>query len=133
MIVPSYNLGFDGSLGYVEWDYSNSATEETQRGQNGYLYVRKLTDKWQVEDGASDDYKNHPHSYQTELVEAPDQVVRAPRVTHKFFSYKERDTSHSDFQNWDTTGKTRRQQSRQFGPALGKARSRSNSSAGKWI
>ena len=109
MIVPSYNIGFDSSLGYVEWDYSSAALEVTQRRQNGYLYVRKLADKWQVEDGASDGYKNHPHSYKTELIEAPDEVIRAPRVTHKFFSYKERDASHPDFQNWDTSGKTRHQ------------------------
>jgi hypothetical protein len=77
--------------------------------------VRKLIDKWVVENGASDDYKNHPHSYQTELIEAPDEVVRIPRVNHRFFNYKERDTSHPDFQNWETTGKTRYQKPLQNG------------------
>ena len=48
-------------------------------------------------------------------MEAPDEVVRAPSVTHKFFSYKERDASHSDFQNWDTTGKTKYQRLLQNG------------------
>jgi hypothetical protein len=107
MVVPSYQVGFDNALGYVDWDYSTSDLEQTQRSQNGYLYVRKLEDKWEVEDGASDDYKNHQHLYQTELIEAPDEIVRVPRVSHQFFSYKERDTSHPDFQNWDTSGKTR--------------------------
>ena len=109
MIVPSYQMGFETSLGYVDWDYSTAEKEATQRSQNGYLYVRKLNTKWEVEDNASDDYKNHPNLYQTELIEAPDEIVRVPRVNHQFFSYKERDTSHPDFQNWDTSGKTRYQ------------------------
>jgi hypothetical protein len=109
MIVPSYQVGFDGALGYVDWDYSTAEKEATQRSQNGYMYVRKLEDKWEVEDYASDEYKNHPNLYQTELIEAPDEVIRVPRVNHRFFNYKERDTSHPDFQNWDTSGKTRYQ------------------------
>lgn len=109
MIVPSYQVGFESALGYVDWDYSTAELEATQRSQNGYLYVRKLEDKWEVEEGASDEYKNHPNLYQTEIIEAPDDIVRVPRVNHQFFNYKERDTSHPDFQNWDTTGKTRYQ------------------------
>lgn len=107
MIVPPYQVGFDGALGYVDWDYSTPELEAAQRSQNGYQYVRKLEDKWEVEDYASDEYKNHPNLYQTELIEPPDEIVRVPRVNHEFFNYKERDTSHPDFQNWDTTGKTR--------------------------
>ena len=115
MIVPSYNIGFDNLGGYVQWDHSTEAAKEAQRQQNGYLYVRKLTDKWVVEDGASDDYKNHPHSYQTELIAPPDDLSRVPRVNHRFFNYKERDTSHPDFKNWDTNGKTRYQKVLQNG------------------
>lgn len=115
MVVPSYKVGFDNALGYVDWDYSSAILEETQRNQNGYLYVRKLQDKWEVEEGASDEYKNHPHSYQTEIIDAPDDIVRVPRIDHQFFSYKERDTTHADFQNWDTTGKIRYQTQLQNG------------------
>ena len=115
MIVPSYSIGFDNLGGFVQWDHSTEAAREAQRQQNGYLYVRKLTDKWVVEDGASDDYKNHPHSYQTELIAPPDDLVRVPRVNHRFFNYKERDTSHPDFNNWDTNGKTRYQKVLQNG------------------
>jgi hypothetical protein len=115
MIVPSYSIGFDNLGGFVQWDHSTEAARESQRQQNGYLYVRKLTDKWVVEDGASDDYKNHPHSYQTELIAPPDDLVRVPRVHHRFFNYKERDTSHPDFNNWDTNGKTRYQKVLQNG------------------
>jgi hypothetical protein len=115
MIVPSYSIGFDNLGGFVQWDHSTEAAREAQRQQNGYLYVRKLTDKWVVEDGASDDYKNHPHSYQTELIAPPDDLVRVPRVHHRFFNYKERDTSHPDFNNWDTNGKTRYQKVLQNG------------------
>lgn len=107
MIVPSYQVGFESALGYVDWDYSTPELEATQRSQNGYLYVRKLEDKWEVEEGASDEYKNHPNLYQTEIIEAPDDIVRVPQVNHQFFNYKERDASHPDFQNWDTSGKTR--------------------------
>jgi len=115
MIVPSYRIGFESSLGYVQWDHSTADLKERQASQNGYIYVRKLTDKWEVEEGAGDDYRNHPNSYQTEVVDAPDEIVRAPRVTHRFFNYKERDTNHPDFQNWDTSGKTRYQRSLQNG------------------
>jgi len=108
-IVPSYNLGFENSLGFVDWDYSDAETEAKQKSENGYLYVRKTGEKWEVEEGASDEYINHPHIYKTEVVTAPDSVVRAPKVTHQFINYKERDTSHPDFKNWDTTGKKRYQ------------------------
>jgi len=107
MIVPSYEVGYDSAGGFIKWDHSTEPSKEAQQKQNGYLYVRKLTDKWVVEDGASDDYKNHQYSYQTELIDTPDDVVRIPRVNHRFFNYKERDVSHPDFKNWDTAGKTR--------------------------
>ncbi|WNC70906.1 hypothetical protein RGQ13_12265 [Thalassotalea psychrophila] len=109
MIEPSYEVGYENSLGFVDWDFSDAAIEAKQRSENGYLYVRKLSDKWEVEDYAGDEYKNHPHSYKTEIVESPDNIVRAPKVSHKFNNYKERDTSHPDFKNWDVTGKKRYQ------------------------
>ncbi len=102
-IEPSYNIGYEGVLGHVDWDYSSTEKEKIQQNQNGYIYVRKTGDKWDAYDADA----NHPHSYKTELVEAPDTVIRAPKVTHEFFNYQERDTSHPDFKNWDVTGKTR--------------------------
>ena len=51
--------------------------------------------------------KNHPNQYQTEIIDPPDSTVRVPNVTHQFFSYKERDTSHADFVNWNISGKTK--------------------------
>ena len=113
MIEPSYNIGFEGSLGYVDWGFLNTdgdvipAKKAAAQNQNGYLFVRKLTDKWVVEDGASTDYKNHPNQYQTEIIDNPDATLRVPNITHKFFSYKEKDASNSEFSNWDTTGMTR--------------------------
>jgi hypothetical protein len=115
MIEPSYSVGFEDSLAYVDWDYSDDAIKAKQQSENGYIYVRKLTDKWIVEDYASDEYTNHPHSYQTEIVSSPDNVVRAPKVEHKFNNYKERDISHPDFKNWDTTGMKRYQTKLQNG------------------
>ena len=107
--------GYDSAGGFVEWDHSTESIKAAQREQNGYLYVKKLTDKWIVEDGASEDYKNHPHSYQTELIDSPDDIVRVPRTNHQFFNYKERDVTHPDFKNWDTSGKTRYQENLQNG------------------
>ena len=115
MIVPAYNLGYEDALGFVEWDYSNPITEATQRSQNGYLYVKKLTDRWVVESDASIEYATHPHIYKTELIAPPDSIIRAPQVNHKFYSYKEHNTSHADFKNWDVTGKNRYQTELQNG------------------
>ena len=106
-IVPSYQIGYENSLGYVDWDFSTPAKKLSAQQQNGYIYVRKLSDKWVVEDGASDDYKYHPNQYQTEIIDPPDSTVRVPNVTQQFFNYKERDTSHADFANWNISGKTK--------------------------
>mgnify|MGYP005644142867 FL=1 len=115
MIVPSYQIGYDSAGGFVEWDHSTASIKAAQREQNGYIYVKKLADKWVVEDGASEEYKNHPHSYQTELIDSPDDIVRVPRTNHQFFNYMERDINHPDFKNWDTSGKTRYQENLQNG------------------
>ena len=106
-IEPNYEIGYEGALGYVEWDNSTPELRIFNESQNGYIYVRKLNDKWVVEDDASDEYKNRPNLYQTELIDAPDDFVRVPRVDHRFFSYRERDTTNPDFKNWDVTGKKR--------------------------
>ena len=106
-IEPNYEIGYEGALGYVEWDNSTPELRTFNESQNGYVYVRKLNDNWVVEDNASDEYKNRPHLYQTELIDAPDDFVRVPRVDHRFFSYRERDTTNPDFKNWDVAGKKR--------------------------
>jgi hypothetical protein len=118
MVVPSYQIGFEDNLGYVQWDFSDEATKQTQIDQNGYGYVRKLDAKWVVEDGASDDYKNHPNQYQTELVDAPDDIIRAPKKNYKFFSYKERDTSNEEFSNWEIGSRTRYEKTLQNGATV---------------
>ncbi len=114
-IKPSYRIGFEDHLGYVQWDFSSETTKNAQKNANGYAYVRKLNEKWQVEDGADQNYKNHPHQYQTELIEAPDSLIRAPKKNHKFFSYKERDTTNPEFANWNIGERTRYQKLLQNG------------------
>ncbi len=106
-IEPNYEIGFEGALGFVDWNNSTPELRIFNEAQNGYIYVRKLNDKWIVENDASDDYKNRPHLYRSELIEAPDDIVRIPRVDHRFFNYRERDTTNPDFRNWDVTGKKR--------------------------
>jgi hypothetical protein len=105
-VEPSYDLGFENSLGYVQWDDSS---QQTQIDQNGYAYVKKLETKWVVEEGASDEYTNNPNQYQTEVVDSPGNIIRAPSKIHEFFSYKERDTSNEEFSNWAIGNKTRHQ------------------------
>lgn len=102
IVTPDYQVGFDAHLGYVDWDFSNAEQKNLNEQSNGYGYVRRLETKWQVEEGMSPDdpYNLHPHQYNTEIVAAPDDVIRVPRKEHRFFSYKERDTSHPDFENW---------------------------------
>jgi hypothetical protein len=101
VVRPSYRTGYDGFKGFIEWSSLSAAS------QNGYQYVRKLSTKWPVEPGASDEYKNHPNLYTSTPIAPPDNVQRVPRVGLKFFSYKERNTAHPDFANWNTSGKTR--------------------------
>jgi len=105
MIEPSYQIGFEGTLGFVDWNYATQEEKTVIDNQNGYVYVRKTGEKWDAEDANPD----HAHSYKTELVEAPDNVLRVPTVNHTFFNYQERDTNHPDFKNWDVTGKSRYQ------------------------
>ena len=109
MVLPKWEIGFDDGLGFVDWDIKDTEERELAEESNGYGYVRKLPTKWQVEAGASDFYLNHPHQYETEIVKSPDGIVRKPRKTHTFFSYKERDTSHPDFVNWEIGDRTRYQ------------------------
>ncbi len=108
VVRPPYSIGYDTYNGYVEWPASGTpAAVQARADQNGYLYYRKLTEKWPVEADASDGLKNHPNLYKSELTPPPDDVDRVPRVDAKFFSYKERNTEHPDFANWDTTGRKR--------------------------
>ncbi len=109
MVLPKWEIGFEEGLGFVDWDIKDPEERELAEESNGYGYVRKLATKWQVEAGASDFYLNHPHQYETEIVKSPDGVVRKPRKTHTFFSYKERDTSHPDFVNWEIGDRPRYQ------------------------
>lgn len=109
IVVPSYNVGYSESVGFVDWDFSSESNKAKLQEENGYIYVRKLDEKWQVEEFAGDEYRNHPHIYQTELVDKPDSVIRAPKVDYKFYNYKERDTSNPEFANWNTEGMKRYQ------------------------
>ena len=108
-MTPDYQVGFDGHLGYVDWDFSDAEQKILNEQSNGYGYVRRLETKWQVEEGMSPDdpYNLHPHQYNTEIVAAPDDVIRVPRKEHRFFSYNERDTSHPDFENWEIGDRAR--------------------------
>ncbi len=108
-------MGFEEHLGYVDWDFSNAEQKRLNEQSNGYGYVKRLESKWEVEEGASDEYKNHPHQYNAEIVAAPDDVLRVPRKRHRFFNYKERDTSHPDFANWDIGDRKRYQSLLQSG------------------
>jgi len=101
VVRPSYRTGYDAFKGFIEWPSLSAAS------QNGYQYVRKLTSRWPVEAGASDEYKNHPNLYNSTPIAPPDNVQRVPRMDLKFFSYNERNTAHPDFANWNTSGKTR--------------------------
>jgi hypothetical protein len=114
-VKPPYQMGFENNLGYVQWD---EGSKQTQIDQNGYGYVRKLDAKWVVEEGASDEFKNHPNQYQTELVNSPDNIIRAPKKSYEFFSYKERDTSNEEFSNWAIGSKTRYQKDLQNGATV---------------
>jgi hypothetical protein len=109
VIEPPYTVGFDSYRGYVDWDTSSAVAQQARADNNGYMHYRKLQDKWTVEQGAGDNYVNHPHIYRSELIAPVDSTIRVPQVTNQFFSYKERDTAHPDFTNWDITGKTRYQ------------------------
>lgn len=106
-VDPIYSVGFSNHLGYVDWDFTDPDRREFLESSNGHAFVRPLDTKWVVEPGAGDDYANHPHQYNAEIVPAPDNIIRAPVKNYKFFNYEERDTSHPDFANWDISGKTR--------------------------
>lgn len=112
---PPYQMGFDGNLAFVDWDFDDPARSELARASNGYAYVRKSSEKYPFEPGATDEYAQHPNSYQTEFVSPPDDTERAPKKVYKFFNYNERDTSHPDFRNWNAEGKTRYQTALQNG------------------
>ena len=49
------------------------------------------------------------------MVPPPDEIKRVPKVESRYFNYKERNTSHPDFANWDITGMTRYEVSLQNG------------------
>ncbi|GAB5455525.1 MAG: hypothetical protein Hens2KO_17540 [Henriciella sp.] len=106
-VDPLYEVGFDGHLGFVDWDYTDKGRFQLMQESNGYAYVRKSTNKYEFAPDETDSYATHPNSYQTEIVAAPDSTLRAPKKVYQFLNYNERDTSHPDFANWDVTGKTR--------------------------
>ncbi len=109
VIKPPYSFGYDTYGGYVEWSNPSPLAQEVRTGQNGYLYYRKTDRKWPVEASATDYFHDHEHLYVGELIAPPDEVNRVPRVDARFFSYKERDTSHPDFANWDIGDRERHQ------------------------
>lgn len=109
IIEPPYKLEFDDKGGYIKWDHSSDAAKQSQREKNGYLYLRKSTEKWKGYDDDSDEIKADPHLYKTEIIEAPDDTIRVPRVAPRYYNNKERDTTHPDFANWDVSGKQRYQ------------------------
>jgi len=117
-VKPSYKVGYENSLGYVQWDFSSRTSEEMQKKQNGYAYVRKLDTQWVDNGGLGDQYKYYPNQYNTELVDAPDDVIRAPAKVHKYFNYKERDTTNPEFANWDMGDKKRYQKKLQNGATV---------------
>ena len=117
-VEPLYKIGFDGHLGFVDWDFTNKELFPLLQESNGYAYIRKTSNRYEPEPGASDDYALHPNSFQTEFVAAPDTTIRAPKKTYKFLNYNERDTSHPDFANWDVSDKTRFQTVLQSGATV---------------
>ena len=120
VVVPPYTLGYDSKGAFVSWDHSSDVAKQRQTQKNGYMYVRKTQEKWcnpQCEGQVGDyggrtlqdsfDAEVFPNVYRTEIIDAPDDIVRVPRVNHRFYNNKERDTTNPDFANWDTTGKKR--------------------------
>ena len=106
-VDPLYEVGYDGHLGFVDWDLTNKDQFNLLQASNGYAYIQKSPNKYESVPGDTDSYATHPNSYQTEIIAAPDTTIRAPKKTYQFLNYNERDTSHPDFANWDVTGKTR--------------------------
>ncbi len=107
VVRPPYNIGHDTYNGYIDWSTSSTAAQQASGDQNGYLYYQKSSEHWPVEADAAGNLKNHPNLYKGVLISPPDSVRRVPHIDTKFFSYKERNTKHPDFANWDTTGKKR--------------------------
>ena len=111
IIEPRYELGYDDKGGYVQWDHSTEALKQSQDEQNGYLYLRKTDEKWNEPNACElepdDSYACDPNIYKSEIIDAPDDIVRVPSVNHRYFNVQERDTTHPDFVNWDITGKKR--------------------------
>ena len=111
IIEPQYELGFDKKGGYVQWDHSTDALKQSQDEQNGYLYLRKTDESWNAPDECElnpwDSYACDPNIWRSEIIDAPDDIVRVPEVAHRYYNIKERDATHPDFANWDTTGKQR--------------------------
>ncbi|MEL6413843.1 MAG: hypothetical protein AAFQ15_02750 [Pseudomonadota bacterium] len=106
-VEPFFEIGYDGHLGFVDWDFTNKEQFPLMQASNGYAYVQKSPNKYEFGPEETDSYATHPNSYQTEIVAAPDTTIRAPKKSYQFLNYNERDTSHPDFANWDVTGKTR--------------------------
>jgi hypothetical protein len=111
IIEPQYELGYDEKGGYVQWDHSTDALKQSQDEQNGYLYLRKTDESWNAPDECDlnpwDSYACDPNIWRSEIIDAPDDIVRVPSVNHRYFNVQERDTTHPDFVNWDITGKKR--------------------------
>lgn len=107
VVEPPFELGYDEFGGYIEWADSSPEVDQARENGNGYLYYRKTSEKWVVEGGASDDYRNHPHLYKSELIMPPDERVRVPSIDSRYYSYRERDADNPEFSNWDTSGMER--------------------------
>ena len=107
IVQPPFTLAYDAVGGYVQWDHSTEEAKRSQHAKNGFLYLRKTDDKWEGYPWDSDEIKADPHYYKSEIIDAPDDIIRVPQVNHRYYNAKERDATHPDFANWDTTGKTR--------------------------
>lgn len=103
VVRPPYTIGYDTYNGYVEWDTATPAARRARAEENGFLYYRKLSERWE----ATGSWAEHPHLYKSELILPPDDVERVPRVNPEYNSYKERNANHPDFSTWDTGGRTR--------------------------
>ena len=45
-VDPLYEIGFDGHLGFVNWDFTNKELFPLIQASNGYAYIKKSPNKW---------------------------------------------------------------------------------------
>jgi len=107
IIEPPFTVGYDDIHGFIDWGDDFPEGVDPKGDHNGYLYYQKQAEKWTVEQGASPSYTEHPHIYRSEMAPSPDGLSRVPEVESRYFSFKERNPTHPEFANWDTTGMTR--------------------------